>query len=95
MLEKPVKAKLTEMYVTENNETKRQRKCSIPIGKIYELKPSSLYKEALEVRNEQVPATDLFYEDIVVEEKLIKVTRNVRQGSPNPKIETFIFELQE
>lgn len=94
LLENPVKAKLTEMYVTENSETKKQRKCSIPLGQIYELKPSTLYIKALEVHHEQVPATDLFYEDIEIEGKLIKVTRNVRQGSPNPKIETFIVEKQ-
>lgn len=93
MLEATVKAKLTEMYVTQNNETTKQRKCSIPLGQVYQLRRSTLYKDALELQNDYVPTTDLFYEELEVGEKIIKVTRNVRKGSNNPKIETFVFEV--
>ncbi|WP_025028450.1 hypothetical protein [Caldalkalibacillus mannanilyticus] len=95
MLEIPVKAKLVEVYITQNGITTKKNKCNIPIGQTYRIKKDPLYPNAIEVEHEMIPSTVLFYEEMDVKDNALTVKRNVRVGSENPRFETFIFELEE
>jgi|GEM_PF-3663483 len=94
MFDQPTKAKLVEVYVTQEEVTYKKNKCNIPVGQWYELKRDPLYPKAIEINHEQIPSTVLFYEELERKENQVLIKRNVRVGSELPRYETFIFELE-